>query len=100
MESHHGKLQGYEGCRRIDLDVSWQKLLKEFEEAIRSRSNQADEGVTVQELSSMFKISKEKVKEYLREMIRLGKVAPKRGFRPSLDGVQRGVPVYILKKEK
>ncbi len=79
----------------IPLDV-WQKAI---EDAMRERPNQEQEGVTVQELCSMFQMSDLKIKNYLRELIKLGRVYPKFGRRPSIDGILRGVPVYILKKE-
>lgn len=79
----------------ISLDV-WQKAI---EDAMRERPNQEDEGYTVQELCSMFKMSDIKIKFYLKEMIRLGKVYPKYMPRPAIDGRLRTVPVYILKKE-
>jgi hypothetical protein len=66
---------------------------------MQQQPNQADEGYTVQELCSMFQMSDTKVKIYLRELIRLGRVYPKYVPRPAIDGRFRTVPVYILKKE-
>jgi hypothetical protein len=80
----------------IPLDV-WQKAI---EDAMRARPNQEDEGVTVQELCSMFDMSQTKIRTYLRELIRIGRVYPKHGRRPSLDGILRGIPVYILKSKE
>lgn len=72
--------------------------LKAVEDAMR-RNNMTNDGYTMRELCAMLKLRDDKLKVYLSEMIRLGKVVPMRGYRPSIDGAQRSVPIYVLKAE-
>lgn len=78
--------------------ISTDEWLKALEDAMRKQTG--NEGFTTQELCLMFKVSNARMKNYLREMIRLGKVVPAASFRQAIDGILRHVPIYILKKEK
>ena len=77
--------------------IPMDEWLKAVEDAMQERVDKKDEGFTTQELSSMLKVNNDKVRFYLREMIRLGKVVSALGYRTAIDGRLHPVPVYILK---
>jgi DNA-binding MarR family transcriptional regulator len=85
------------GCSVVPTLDEWRSALQEAE-----RSNQTDEGFTVQEMMEITGVSKSTVLKNLRRLIKDGKAALLQGKRSvkRIDGGDCLVPAYKLVEKK
>jgi len=83
---------------RIPVKFESNEWLKALEEAEGTGRVEKDDGFTMVELSEIFGTSYDRTRSIVCDLIRIGRVVPKHGFRPAVDGIRRHVPVYRLKE--
>lgn len=84
----------------MNLDISFDELLKEYERLAGEKVDAKGEGLSSQEWREKLKISYQKVFKFLKQGIKVGRFEHKKRKDMRINGTYYWNDVYVLKRKK